>query len=763
MGFFDLNIPYLESSPSNTAANAAQKALRIKVVVKAMELGYTGIAYNRTMKGVMSERDRCSIPLLTLSSVLKVAPSLSSSVNFHRDLLGVPQSSPFRQYTRLTVCVDNVPQCQALNSGNPILKSYDIVAARPLNQTSFDYTCEKAEVDIIAIDFSDKMPFRLKQPMVKAAVERGVYFEIAYADLIVDVQVRRQLISNAKLLVDWTRGKNLIFSSAAPSVCEFRGPNDVANLASLFGVSTERARAAVSKNCRTLIANALRRKHFFKEVIRIELISSSGKCDSGKLGSFDWLKWDPISSGDGDLILDDMGTSVSASAAASSKELKTVKAIDFSSDIDNMPSHGFQVKDLIFGTKAIDILIRTDEMSEKSNTLDLLAKSKTTSFGNTTLELQTPIFMDSEKLENETTRRFSKTLDVRKFMTVTDKDLENPCVSDAVSASFQTEQQEQDLQLRKCISSCELNIVRSNENVTSLTSAIDIELHATKNADVELVAEKVDVDQLTVDTDMEDGEDRSLTLDNMSLHRNTLERKLPLNPRDEADITDQVSSLDSDQMIVDFSATSQEAQVEVIIEEDKHGEAANVEINQPSAALSSVLLHENAVEREPVTVAEIGHALTYKANDDLLSANYEVQHDAAREGQKNTKADKKGNHPIPVLSDVSLHENVTEGEVINAAAGDAVVVEQISFMEADDLMKLKDKPSTVDHKVQMEEAAEKQKHVESDTKNDYPALIKDTTSGKPRARRRTSHQLPLFPFSRALRHRSFKTKARKLS
>ncbi|GLU02429.1 hypothetical protein SLE2022_196800 [Rubroshorea leprosula] len=762
MGFFDLNIPYLESSPSNTAANACQKAVRIKIVVKAMELGYTGIAYNRTMKGVMSERDRCPIPLLTLSSLLKVAPSLSSSVNFHRDLLGVPQSSPFRQYTRLTVCVDNVPQCQALNSGNPILKSYDIVAATPLNQTAFDYTCEKAEVDIIAIDFSDRMPFRLKQPMVKAAVERGVYFEITYADLIVDVQVRRQLISNAKLLVDWTRGKNLIFSSAAPSVWEFRGPNDVANLASLLGVSTERARAAVSKNCRTLIANALRRKHFFKEIIRIEPISSSGKCDSGKLGSFDWLKWDPISSGDGDLILDDMVTSVSVSASASSKELKTVKAIDFSSDIDNMPSHGFQVKDLIFGTKAIDTLIRTDEMSEKSNTLDLLAKSKTTSFDNTTLELQTPIFMDSEKLENETTQCFSKTLDVRKFTTFTEKDLENPCVSDVVSASFQTEQQEQDLQLRKCISSCELNIVRSNENVTSLTSAIDIELHATKNADVELVAEKVDVDHLTVDTDMEDGEDGSLTLDNMSLHRNTLERKLPLNPGDEADITDRVSSLDSDQMTVDFSATSQEAQVEVIIVEHKHGEAANVKINQPSAAFSSVL-YENAVEREPVTVAEIGHALTYKANDDLLSANYEAQHETSREGQKNTKADKKGNHPTPVLSDLSLHENVVEGKVISAAGGDAVVVEQISFMEADDLMKLKDKPSTVDYKVQMEEAAEKQKHVESDTKNDYPALIKDTTSGKPRARRRTSHQLPLFPFSRALRHRSFKKKARKPS
>ncbi|KAB1995004.1 hypothetical protein ES319_D13G132100v1 [Gossypium barbadense] len=37
----------------------------------------------------------------------------------------------------------------------------------------------------------------------------------------------------------------------------------------------ERAKAAISKNCRNLLTNALRRKHFFKEVIRVEVVSSS--------------------------------------------------------------------------------------------------------------------------------------------------------------------------------------------------------------------------------------------------------------------------------------------------------------------------------------------------------------------------------------------------------------------------------------------------------------------------------------------------------
>ncbi|KAI5408736.1 hypothetical protein KIW84_054535 [Lathyrus oleraceus] len=50
------------------------------------------------------------------------------------------------------------------------------------------------------------------------ATQRGVVFEVSYSGLIADVQLRRQLISGAKLLIDWTRGRDIVFSSAAPSV-----------------------------------------------------------------------------------------------------------------------------------------------------------------------------------------------------------------------------------------------------------------------------------------------------------------------------------------------------------------------------------------------------------------------------------------------------------------------------------------------------------------------------------------------------------------
>lgn len=147
MGFFDLNIPYHESDRHATDKSSL-KGRRLKLALKAMELGYTGVAYNRTLKGVMSESDRCSTPLFPISKLSPSSSSFFASVKLHRELLNVAVSSPFRQYTRLTVIVDIPSQASTLNAGNPILRSYDIVAVRPMNQNAFDQACQTSEVCI---------------------------------------------------------------------------------------------------------------------------------------------------------------------------------------------------------------------------------------------------------------------------------------------------------------------------------------------------------------------------------------------------------------------------------------------------------------------------------------------------------------------------------------------------------------------------------------------------------------------------------------
>ncbi|CAH2069376.1 unnamed protein product [Thlaspi arvense] len=295
MGFFDLSIPYSHRPSSGGKEVFAGEKSRVKLATKAMELGYVGIAHNRSIEGVMSNKDCCTIPLLTLGSLVKAAPRLASSVGFHRDLLGV---------------------------------------------------------DIISIDF-DKMPFRLNHSMVKSAIKRGIYFEIKYSDLLKDALKRRQVISNAKLLVDWTKGKNVIISSGASSVAEvkgassvaeLRGPNDVVNLMSLLGLSTDRARAAISKNCGNMIAKVLKKKRFHKEAVKVESLSSSEAFSLEKPLSGDCMKWDPLSSDEGDMLLDDIAKAFDATRAVAQKPSK---AIDFTSVLKGLPSHGFRIKDVV--------------------------------------------------------------------------------------------------------------------------------------------------------------------------------------------------------------------------------------------------------------------------------------------------------------------------------------------------------------------------------------------------------------------------------
>ncbi|KAL6516495.1 hypothetical protein OROGR_019800 [Orobanche gracilis] len=157
---------------------------------------------------------------------------------------------------------------------------------------------------------------------------------------------RVQILVNSQLatVLDWTRGKNLIISSGAPSITDFRGPQDVANLFSLLGLPSERAQAAISKNCRSLLGNALSKKHFHKEAVRVEKVPLVDQYSAFS----DWLKWDPISSGEGDLLLDEMEKSF----VNSNSQTEAVKNINFTSSMNGLPAHGLQIKDIISVTKA---------------------------------------------------------------------------------------------------------------------------------------------------------------------------------------------------------------------------------------------------------------------------------------------------------------------------------------------------------------------------------------------------------------------------
>jgi len=200
-------------------------------------------------------------------------------------------------------------------------------------------------MDVISIDFSHKLPFRLKLQMIKLALQRGIHFEIAYSPLIGDVNSRRQVLAEAKLLVDWTKGKNLIISSAAHNANEIRGPYDVINLCSyLLGLSTQRAKAAMSVNCRLLISKATRKKYFYKETIKIDRLLPNEQLNSTKYKLGDWIGWDPTSfEGDSQSLEKNLETSPKNDEIDSPKNYRTKVLCEKRSDA-NVPPFAKQLK-----------------------------------------------------------------------------------------------------------------------------------------------------------------------------------------------------------------------------------------------------------------------------------------------------------------------------------------------------------------------------------------------------------------------------------
>lgn len=308
-------------------------------------------------------------------------------------------------------------------------------------------------------------------------------------------------------------------------------------------------------SCRNLISSALRKKHFHKETIRVEEISSGEPFDSNEPWSGNWLKWDLISSGDGDLQLDDMAKSF----AASSKISKTVKTVDFAFAMDSMPSCGFQVKDLmsvaqsddsckniLSAAETIKVSVATNEVSENPSRLDILHETDLTSLENAPSDNRLSGCENDRELNLPTdcTEAVPNVDDGGPHPTITKEELKNSDVADKLFTVNQTERDDQNSQ--NCVSSCEVDLISSKGIIKCWAATRESELGAAhtagselegdtrsnafgfpacqndesksfKSSDAELRAENVAMVEIGMEIDTLDQEDTSVALDNMSL------------------------------------------------------------------------------------------------------------------------------------------------------------------------------------------------------------------------------------------------------
>lgn len=91
----------------------------------------------------------------TIRKVLLNDDNSNSSVAFN-----------LKQLNRITITIDDIVDAQVLTSGNDFLKKFDLLAVCPGNSKIFSYLCKTAEIDLISIDFTHKIPFPMKKKLV---------------------------------------------------------------------------------------------------------------------------------------------------------------------------------------------------------------------------------------------------------------------------------------------------------------------------------------------------------------------------------------------------------------------------------------------------------------------------------------------------------------------------------------------------------------------------------------------------------------------
>ena len=107
--------------------------------------------------------------------------------------------------------------------------------------------------------------------MLGVAISRGIKIELCYSQGILsnDPMAKRNLISNATQLIRVTRGRGLIFSSEAKNVLGIRAPSDVINLASVWGLGTEKGKDGLTKEPRSVVEFARLKRQSFKGIVDI--------------------------------------------------------------------------------------------------------------------------------------------------------------------------------------------------------------------------------------------------------------------------------------------------------------------------------------------------------------------------------------------------------------------------------------------------------------------------------------------------------------
>ncbi len=179
------------------------------------------------------------------------------------------RNTPPRQYSRITILLSgNLEHVHAtLRSLKPTLDTYDVIAAVPTTEKAFQYACTTMDVDVISLSreaMQSRLKFQLKHALMDKALARGVVYEIPYSAMLTENASKRQhFVSNATALVQGAGcGRGIVLSSQGATAFQLRGPHDVANMATFFGMGEEEALDALSSRVEGVVGRRRKAKSY---------------------------------------------------------------------------------------------------------------------------------------------------------------------------------------------------------------------------------------------------------------------------------------------------------------------------------------------------------------------------------------------------------------------------------------------------------------------------------------------------------------------
>ncbi|RCK60637.1 Ribonuclease P/MRP protein subunit RPP1 [Candida viswanathii] len=254
---YDLNIPWPVNS-YDKKPNAQELQNLKNTIVTNYSLGVTHQAINFTLP------DTVKVPLNTPSEINPIPIT-----SLLQDLR--PKFPKLRLFSRVTLVVNDLTKVPSLGK---LANHFDVIAIQPNNEKALQLTVLNLDVDLISVNLVSRLNYFLKFKALHTAIEKGIKFEINYAQLTAGSAgysssdtsgnlIKKNFFHNVLQLIRGTRSNGLVISSGAQNPLQLRNVNDVLILLGTLGLERNKGKKFITEYPeKVLISGKLKTKSY---------------------------------------------------------------------------------------------------------------------------------------------------------------------------------------------------------------------------------------------------------------------------------------------------------------------------------------------------------------------------------------------------------------------------------------------------------------------------------------------------------------------